>query len=159
MLDDCCQVNWFTLFCYEPLIKMITVQSLWHIIIQNRYMSQDLNQYSMVTIMHSVNVLYLQNFLFLGLSMKFLSGCSTLFAWTLTTKCFILSCSKCTATVSCPFCTEIDYRRDDFTKKPFFGFQYFGYHVSVEHDEKHQLPKLGRNRFMGARDMAAWIPN
>ena len=65
-------------FCYEPLIKMITVQSLWHIIIWNRCMSQDLNQYSMVTIMHSVNILYLQNFLFLGLSMKFLSGFSAL---------------------------------------------------------------------------------
>ena len=37
-------------------------------------------------------------------------------------------------------------------KKLFFGFQCFGYHVSVEHDEKHPQPKLGGNRFMGARN-------
>ena len=37
----------------------------------------------------------------------------------------------------------------------FFAFQRFGYHVSVEHDEKHPQPKFGGNRFMGARDMAA----
>ena len=42
----------------------------------------------------------------------------------------------------------IEYRSDDVTK-PFFGFQCFGYHVSVEHDEKHPQPKLGGNRFMG----------
>ena len=41
------------------------------------------------------------------------------------------------------------------SQKTFFGFQCFGYHVSVEHDEKHPQPKLGGNRFMGARDMAA----
>ena len=40
-------------------------------------------------------------------------------------------------------------------KKLFFAFQHFGYHVSVEHDEKHPQPKLGGNQFMGARDMAA----
>ena len=37
---------------------------------------------------------------------------------------------------------------DDITKN-FFAFQHFGYHVSVEHDEKHPQPKFGRNRFMG----------
>ena len=41
------------------------------------------------------------------------------------------------------------------SQKLFFGFQCFGYHVSVEHDEKHPQPKLGGNWFMGARDMAA----
>ena len=41
--------------CYEPLIEMITVQSLWYIIIRNRCMSQGLNQYPMVTTMHSVS--------------------------------------------------------------------------------------------------------
>ena len=35
------------------------------------------------------------------------------------------------------------------SQKNFFGFQCFGYHVSVEHDEKHPQPKLGGNRFMG----------
>ena len=44
----------------------------------------------------------------------------------------------------------IEYRSDDITKKLVFGFQCFGYHVSVEHDEKHPQPKLGRNRLMGA---------
>ena len=48
---------------------------------------------------------------------------------------------------------SIEYRSDDVTKT-FFGFQCFGYHVSVEHDEKHPQPKLGGNWFMGARDMA-----
>ena len=48
----------------------------------------------------------------------------------------------------------IEYRSDDITKT-FFGFQCFGYHVSVEHDEKHPQPKLGENRFVGAPDMAA----
>ena len=43
--------------CYEPLIKMITVQSIWHIIIQNRCMSQGLNQHPVVTYMHSVSEL------------------------------------------------------------------------------------------------------
>ena len=52
----------------------------------------------------------------------------------------------------------IEYRSYDVTKT-FFGFHCFGYHVSVEHGEKHPQPKLGGNRFMGARDMAAWIPN
>ena len=33
------------------------------------------------------------------------------------------------------------------------------HHVSAEHDEKHPQPKFGVNPFMGARDMAAWIPN
>ena len=41
------------------------------------------------------------------------------------------------------------------SQKTFFAFQRFGYHVSVEHDEIHQQPKFGGNRFMGARDMAA----
>ena len=36
------------------------------------------------------------------------------------------------------------------SQKTFFGFQCFGYHVSVEHDEKHPQPKFGGNRFMGA---------
>ena len=49
----------------------------------------------------------------------------------------------------------IEYRSDDVTKTFFFVFQRFGYHVSVEHDEKHPQPKFGGNRFMGARDMAA----
>ena len=42
-------------------------------------------------------------------------------------------------------------------QKTFFGFQCFGYHVSVEHDEKHPQAKLGGNRFIlyGAQDMAA----
>ena len=31
--------------------------------------------------------------------------------------------------------------------------------VSVEHDEKHPHPKFGGDQFMGAWDMAAWIPN
>ena len=31
--------------CYEPLIEMIRVQSLWHIIIRNRCMRQGLNHY------------------------------------------------------------------------------------------------------------------
>ena len=34
----------------------------------------------------------------------------------------------------------IEYRSDDVTKN-FFAFQRFGYHVSVEHDEKHPQPK------------------
>ena len=46
----------------------------------------------------------------------------------------------------------IKYRIDDVTKNFFFLFQRFGYHVSVEHDEKHPQPKFGGNRFMGARD-------
>ena len=33
--------------CYEPLIKMIIIQSLWHIIVWNGCMSQGLNQYPM----------------------------------------------------------------------------------------------------------------
>ena len=41
----------------------------------------------------------------------------------------------------------------------FFAFQRFGYHVSVEHDEKHPQSTFGGDRFMGARDMAARIPN
>ena len=40
-------------------------------------------------------------------------------------------------------------------KKKKNAFQLFGYHVSVEYDEKHSKPKFGGNRFMGARDMAA----
>ena len=35
------------------------------------------------------------------------------------------------------------------SQKTFFAFQHFGYHVSVEHDEKHPQPKFGGNRFMG----------
>ena len=53
---------------------------------------------------------------------------------------------------------DIEYRSDDVTKT-FSGFQGFGYHVSVEHDEKHPKPKLGGNRFMGTRDITTWIPN
>ena len=49
---------------------------------------------------------------------------------------------------------HIESRSDDITEN-FFAFQRFGYHVSVEHDEKHPQPKFGGNRFMGARDMAA----
>ena len=41
----------------------------------------------------------------------------------------------------------------------FLAFQRFGYHVSVEHNEKHPQPKFGGNRFMVAQDMATWIPN
>ena len=37
----------------------------------------------------------------------------------------------------------IEYRRDDITKNLFFAFQHFGYHVLVEHDEKHPQPKMG----------------
>ena len=40
-------------------------------------------------------------------------------------------------------------------KNFFFAFQWFGNHVSVEHDEKHPHPKFGGNQFMGTRDMAA----
>ena len=36
----------------------------------------------------------------------------------------------------------------------FFAFQRFGYHVSVEHDEKHPKLKYGGNWFMRAQDMA-----
>ena len=79
---DRCQVNWFTK--YESLIEMITVQSLWPIIIRQVYeprlematdvhslseyrshmayhnlacrcMSQSLNQYPMATNVHSVS--------------------------------------------------------------------------------------------------------
>ena len=39
------------------------------------------------------------------------------------------------------------------SQKTFFAFQRFGYHVSVEHGEKHPQPKFGGNRFMGARDV------
>ena len=52
----------------------------------------------------------------------------------------------------------IEYRSDDVTKN-FICIQLFGYHVSVEHDEKHPQSKFGGDGFMGARDMAAWIPN
>ena len=41
------------------------------------------------------------------------------------------------------------------SQKTFFAFQRFGYDVSVEHDEKHPQSKIGGDRFMGARDMAA----
>ena len=34
------------------------------------------------------------------------------------------------------------------SQKNVFGFQCFGYHVSVEHDEKHPQPNLGGNRFI-----------
>ena len=43
----------------------------------------------------------------------------------------------------------IEYRSGDVTKN-FFAFQRFGYHVSVEHDEKHPQSKFGGDRFMGA---------
>ena len=36
------------------------------------------------------------------------------------------------------------------SQKSLFAFQHFGYHVSVEHDEKHPQPKFGGNRFMGS---------
>ena len=47
-----------------------------------------------------------------------------------------------------PVCTiTIEYRGDDITKNffliIFFAFQRFGYHVSVEHDEKHPPLKFG----------------
>ena len=45
-------------------------------------------------------------------------------------------------------CQYIEYRSDDVTKT-FFAFQRFGYHVSVERDEKHSQPKFGGNQFMG----------
>ena len=35
------------------------------------------------------------------------------------------------------------------SQKTFFAFQRFGYHLLVEHDEKHPQPKFGGNRFMG----------
>ena len=45
----------------------------------------------------------------------------------------------------------IEYRSDDITKTFFFfAFQRFGYHVLLEHNEKHPQPKFGGNRFMGA---------
>ena len=47
----------------------------------------------------------------------------------------------------------IEYRSDDVTKNFFWISVFWIYHVSVEHDEKHPQPKLGGNRFMGARDM------
>ena len=51
---------------------------------------------------------------------------------------------------------EIEYQSDDVTKN-FFLFQHFEYYISVEHDKKPPHPKFGGNRFIGARDMAAWI--
>ena len=61
-----CQVIGSSFLCCELLIKMITAQSLWHIIIWNRSVNQGLNQYPVVTNVHSVdeyqrslNVLYL----------------------------------------------------------------------------------------------------
>ena len=36
------------------------------------------------------------------------------------------------------------------SQKTSLAFQRFGYHVSVEHDEKHPQPKFGGNRLMGA---------
>ena len=41
------------------------------------------------------------------------------------------------------------------SQKTFFAFQRFGFHVSVEHDEKHPQSKFGGDWFMGALDMAA----
>ena len=35
------------------------------------------------------------------------------------------------------------------SQKNFFAFQHFGYHVSVEHDEKHPQSKFGGDRFRG----------
>ena len=49
----------------------------------------------------------------------------------------------------------IEYRSDDVTKKLFFAFQHFEYHVLMEHGEKHPQPKFGGNWFMGAHDMDA----
>ena len=51
--------------------------------------------------------------------------------------------------------SPIEYRSDDVHKKLVFAFQHFGYHISVEHDEKHPQSKFGGARCMGARDMAA----
>ena len=42
------------LYVNEPLIEMITIQSLWHIIIWNRCISQGLNQCPVVSNVHSV---------------------------------------------------------------------------------------------------------
>ena len=42
-----------------------------------------------------------------------------------------------------------EYRSHDITQNFFFAFQHFGYHVSVEHDEKHPQPKFGGNRLWG----------
>ena len=41
----------------------------------------------------------------------------------------------------------IEYQSDDVTKKLFFAFQCFEYHILVEHDEKLQ-PKFGGNQFL-----------
>ena len=46
-------------------------------------------------------------------------------------------------------CHAIEYRSDDITKKTFFAFQHFGYHVLVEHDKKHPQPKFSGKRFVG----------
>ena len=68
-----------------------------------------------------------------------------------------------------PRASQIDYTDDNgfffssgvystetmTSQKTFFAFQRFGYHVSVEHDEKHRQPKFGGNRFVWARDIAA----
>ena len=48
----------------------------------------------------------------------------------------------------------VEYQ-SDVTKKTFFAFQHFEYHISLEHDEKPPQPKFNGNRFTGARDMAA----
>ena len=34
------------------------------------------------------------------------------------------------------------------SQKTYFACKRFGYHVSVEHDEKHPQPKFGGNRLM-----------
>ena len=45
---------------------------------------------------------------------------------------------------------NIEYRSDDVTT-PFFAFERFEYHVSMEHDEKHPQAKFGGNKFMGPK--------
>ena len=63
-LDDSCQVNRFTLSCHKPLFKMIS-KSTKDIKIRNRYMSQGLNQYPVVTNVHSVGQLLKKVFILL----------------------------------------------------------------------------------------------
>ena len=58
----------------------------------------------------------------------------------------------------CVVISSLEYRSDDITQKKKKN-QRFGYHVSVEHDEKHPQPKFDGNQFIGVQDMAAWISN
>ena len=50
----------FSVF-HKPLIEIAIVESLWHVIIQNRCMSQDLNRYPADTNAHSVGKHLLKN--------------------------------------------------------------------------------------------------